>query len=221
MVVYTGSLVSNDIIANADKNSLVLDSASMDLDEIMDVFIKAKADNHDVARVHTGDPSIFGSTAEQMRRMREENIEYEIIPGVSSFVASTAALGKELTLPELSQTVIISRCEGRTPVPDKEKLSLLAEHQSTLVLFLSATLIHKVVDELSPHYGKDCPVAVVQRATWPSQLIVRGTLNDIVDKVKQAKIESTAIIIVGRVLTSTDFADSKLYSPDFSHGFRA
>ncbi len=220
VVLYTGSLVSKAVIARADKNALVLDSASMDLDEIMDVFIKAKADNHDVARVHTGDPSIFGSTAEQMRRMQEDGIEYEIIPGVSSFVASAAALGKELTLPELSQTVIISRCEGRTPVPDKEKLSMLAKHQSTLVLFLSTGLIHKVVDELSPHYGKDCPVAIVQRATWPNQLIVRGTLDDIADKVKQAKIESTAIIIVGRVLTSKDFADSKLYSPDFSHGFR-
>ncbi len=220
VVLYTGSLVSKAVIARADKNALVLDSASMDLDEIMDVFIKAKADNHDVARVHTGDPSIFGSTAEQMRRMQEDGIEYEIIPGVSSFVASAAALGKELTLPELSQTVIISRCEGRTPVPDKEKLSMLAKHQSTLVLFLSTGLIHKVVDELSPHYGKDCPVAIVQRATWPNQLIVRGTLDDIADKVKQAKIESTAIIIVGRVLTSRDFADSKLYSPDFSHGFR-
>ncbi|GAX61599.1 precorrin-3B C(17)-methyltransferase [Candidatus Scalindua japonica] len=140
VVLYTGSLVSKAVIARADKNALVLDSASMDLNEIMDVFIKAKADNHDVARVHTGDPSIFGSTAEQMRRMRKENIDYEIIPGVSSFVASAAALGMELTLPELSQTVIISRCEGRTPVPDKEKLSMLAKHQSTLVLFLSAAL---------------------------------------------------------------------------------
>ncbi len=220
VVLYTGSLVSKAVIARADKNALVLDSASMDLDEIMDVFIKAKADNHDVARVHTGDPSIFGSTAEQMRRMRGENIDYEIIPGVSSFVASAAALGKELTLPELSQTVIISRCEGRTPVPDKEKLSMLAKHQSTLVLFLSVAMMDKIVDELSPHYGKDCPVAVVQRATWPNQLIVRGTLDDIADKIKQAKIKSTAIIIVGRVLTSTDFADSKLYSPEFSHGFR-
>ncbi|MCP5007565.1 MAG: precorrin-4 C(11)-methyltransferase [Planctomycetes bacterium] len=220
VVLYTGSLVSKAVIARANENALVLDSASMDLDEIMDVLIKAKADNHDVARVHTGDPSIFGSTAEQMRRMREEGIEYEIIPGVSSFVASAAVLGKELTLPELSQTIIISRCEGRTSVPDREKLSMLAEHQSTLVLFLSVALVNKVVDELSPHYGKDCPVAVVQRATWPNQLIVRGTLDDIADKIKQAKIKSTAIIIVGRVLTSTDFADSKLYSPEFSHGFR-
>lgn len=220
VVLYTGSLVSKAVIARADKNALVLDSAPMDLDEIMDVLIKAKADNHDVARVHTGDPSIFGSTAEQMRRMQKEGIEYEIIPGVSSFLASAAVLGKELTLPELSQTVIISRCEGRTPVPDKEKLSLLAEHQSTLVLFLSVAMMDKIVDELSPHYGKDCPVAVVQRATCPNQLIVRGTLNDIADKIKQAKIESTAMIIVGRVLTSTDFADSKLYSPEFSHGFR-
>lgn len=220
VVLYAGSLVSKAVIARADKNARVLDSASMNLDEIMDVFIKAKADNHDVARVHTGDPSIFGSTAEQMRRMQEEGIDYEIIPGVSSFVASAAVLGKELTLPELSQTVIISRCEGRTPVPEKEKLRMLAKHQSTLVLFLSAALIHKVIDELSPHYGKDCPVAVVHRATWPDQLIVRGTLNDIADKIIQAEITSTAIIIVGRVLTSTDFADSKLYSPDFSHGFR-
>lgn len=220
VVLYTGSLVPKAVIERAKKDALVLDSAGMDLDEIINVLKEAKDKNQDVARVHTGDPSIFGSIAEQIRRMEEEDIDYEIIPGVSSFMAAASVLGKELTLPELSQTVIITRCEGRTPMPDKEKLHMLAEHESTLVLFLSATLIRKVVKELTPHYGKDCPVAVVQKATWPDQKILQGTLETIADQMRDEQIKATAIIIVGKILTSKDFADSRLYAPEFTHGFR-
>ncbi len=220
VVLYTGSLVPREVIARAKAEAKVLDSSSMDLDQIMDVLKQAQADDHDVARVHTGDPSIFGSVAEQIRKMEECGIAYEIIPGVSSFAAAAAVLGKELTLPELSQTIIITRVEGRTLMPAKEKLGQLGQHEATMVFFLSITLIRKIVKELTPFYREDCPVAVVEKATWPDQKIIIGTLKDIAGKVSQARIKSTAIIIVGRVLTSKDFANSRLYDPEFTHGFR-
>jgi precorrin-4/cobalt-precorrin-4 C11-methyltransferase len=220
VVFYTGSLVPKEVVARARPDAKILDSSGMDLDQIVAVLEGACRNNEDVARVHTGDPSIFGSTAEQMRRMDALGIPYEIVPGVSSFTAAAAVLGKELTLPELSQTVIVSRAEGRTPMPEKEKLNMLGEHRATMVLFLSVVLIRKIVKELTPHYGEDCPVAVVQKATWPDQKVVLGTLNNIADKVRDAKITETAIIIVGRVLTSKDFADSRLYDPAFTHRFR-
>lgn len=220
IVLYTGSLVPKEVIAYANKTARIMDSSSMDLNQIMDVLKEAHQKNQDVARVHTGDPSIFGSTAEQIRKMEEARIPYEIVPGVSSFVAAAAMLGKELTLPELSQTVILTRAEGRTPMPALEKLSSLAQHRATLILFLSVTLIRDVVKDLIPHYGKDCPVAVVQKATWPDQRIVQGTLTDIAEKVHEARITATALILVGEVLTSKDFANSRLYDPEFTHRFR-
>jgi len=220
IVFYTGSLVPREVVGRARPDAKVLDSSGMDLNQIIEILKEAHRNNQDVARVHTGDPSIFGSTAEQIRKMEELGIAYEIIPGVSSFTAAAAMLGKELTLPELSQTVIVTRAEGRTLMPEKEKLHMLAAHEATIVLFLSVSLMRKIVKELSPHYGEDCPVAVVQKATWPDQKIVLGTLKDIADKVREAKITETAIIIVGRVLTSKDFANSRLYDPEFTHRFR-
>lgn len=220
VILYTGSLVPKIVLEEARHDAAVHDSAGMTLDQIMAVIEVAQANNHDVARVHTGDPSIFGSTAEQMRRMRELGIEYEIVPGVSSFTAAAAALGRELTLPEVTQTVIVTRAEGRTPMPPKERLGELGQHQSTLVLFLSINLLAQVVEELCPHYGVDCPVAVVHRASWPDQQVVEGTLGDIRAKVKALRITSQSIVIVGRVLTCEDFADSRLYAADFHHGYR-
>lgn len=220
IVLYTGSLVPKEVVARARPDAVVKDSASMTLDEIIAIISDARDKNLDVARVHTGDPSIFGSTAEQIRRFEQLGIEWEMIPGISSFTAAAAALGKELTLPEISQTIIISRAEGRTPMPEKEKLSVLAQSGATLCLFLSATLLRKVVEELIPFYGADCPVAIVQKATWEDQKIVRGTLADITQKSNAAKIYSTAIIFVGRVLDCEDFPDSRLYSPDFAHRHR-
>ncbi|EMO72747.1 precorrin-4 C(11)-methyltransferase [Leptospira santarosai] len=220
VVLYTGSLVPKAVVERARKDAIVLDSSNMVLDDIISVILKAKENDQDVARVHTGDPSIFGSTAEQIRKFDSLNIEYEIIPGVSSFTAAAATLGKELTLPEVSQTVIITRTEGRTPMPEKERLEILAQSGATLILFLSVLHIRKIVERLAPYYGEKCPVAVVQKATWPEQKVIVGTLSDIVEKVKEAKIFSTAIIFVGSVLNCHDFADSKLYSADFSHGFR-
>ncbi|HKQ69710.1 MAG TPA: precorrin-4 C(11)-methyltransferase [Polyangiaceae bacterium] len=220
VVLYTGSLVPREIVARAREDARVLDSSSMTLEEIVQVLEEAKQADHDVARVHTGDPTLFGSTAEQMRRMADLGIDYEIVPGVSSFTAAAAALGRELTLPELSQTVILTRAEGRTPMPDREKLEDLARHGATLCLFLSITLVREVIEALVPAYGSDCPVAVVHRASWPDQKIVQGTLADIRERVRAAGIKSQSMILVGPVLTSNDFANSKLYDPEFSHRFR-
>lgn len=220
VVLYTGSLVPQAVIARARPDARVLDSSSMTLEQIIDVLKQAHAADQDVARVHTGDPSIFGSTAEQIRRLVELGIPYEIIPGVSSFTAAAAVLGKELTLPELSQTVIVTRAEGRTLMPEGEKLEDLARHRATLALFLSAGLIRDVVEKLLPSYGPDCPVAVVQKATWPDQKVVRGTLADIGDKVRAERINATAMILVGEVLEAKDFANSRLYDPTFTHRFR-
>lgn len=220
VVLYTGSLVPQAVIARARPGARVLDSSAMTLEQIIDVFKEARAADQDVARVHTGDPSIFGSTAEQIRRLEELGIAYEIIPGVSSFTAAAAVLGKELTLPELSQTVIVTRAEGRTLMPEGEKLEDLARHRATLALFLSAGLIRDVVERLLPSYGPECPVAVVQKATWPDQKVVRGTLADIGDKVRAERINATAMILVGEVLESKDFANSRLYDPSFTHRFR-
>jgi precorrin-4/cobalt-precorrin-4 C11-methyltransferase len=220
VVLYTGSLVPREVLARARPDADVRDSSGMALDEIMAVMLDARDRGLDVARVHTGDPSIFGATAEQIRKLQQAGIDYEIIPGVSSFTAAAAALGRELTLPELSQTVILTRAEGRTPMPDGEKLEDLARHKATLVLFLSITLLKRVMPALEPAYGSDCPVAVVHRASWPDQQIVLGTLCDIADKVRAAGIKTQSIVIVGRVLTATDFADSRLYDADFTHGYR-
>lgn len=220
VVLYTGSLVPVAVLAHAHPQAQVLDSSGMTLEQILDVIIAARDRDQDVARVHTGDPTLFGSTAEQMRRMDDLGIDYQIIPGVSSFTAAAAALGRELTLPELSQTVILTRAEGRTPMPSTEKLEELARHQATLALFLSITLLDQVTRAVTPSYGADCPVAVVHRATWPDQKIVLGTLADIVGKVRAEKIRTQSMVLIGRVLTSRNFASSRLYDPEFSHRFR-
>ncbi len=220
VVLYTGSLVPRAAIAGARPGAKVLDSSGMTLDEIIGVIVAARDAGQDVARVHTGDPLLFGSTAEQMRRLDGLGIAYEVVPGVSSFTAAAAVLGRELTLPELSQTVILTRAEGRTPMPEREKLQALARHHATLALFLSVTLLREVTRALIPEYGPDCPVAVVYKATCPDQKIVTGTLGDIHARVRKAGIRSQAMILVGRALAAEDFADSRLYAPDFSHRLR-
>jgi precorrin-4/cobalt-precorrin-4 C11-methyltransferase len=219
-IIYTGSLVPREVLGAARADAIIKDSAGMTLDEIIALIQEQIAAGHTVARVHTGDPSLFGSTAEQMRRFRELNIPYEIVPGVSSFTAAASALNRELTLPEISQTVIVTRAEGRTPVPENEKLTELARTRSTLALFLSITLLRKVVRQLTPFYGEDCPVAIVYKATCPDQKILWGTLGTITKKAQQDKITSQSIIFVGKALTAEDFADSRLYAADFSHRFR-
>ncbi|MGR5147039.1 precorrin-4 C(11)-methyltransferase [Photobacterium alginatilyticum] len=220
VVLYTGSLVPKAVIDRAQPDALVLNSADMDLDEITQVYVNAFEQGLDVARVQTGDLSIYSSLAEQTRRLKALGIDWKVIPGVSSFQAAAAALGQELTIPEQCQTIILSRASGRTPVPEKENLKSLAVHEATLCLFLSATLIRKVVRELEEVYPVTWPVVVVEKASHPEQRIVRGTLADIAEKMHQAKIRSTAMIIISKVFAIEEFADSKLYDPAFSHACR-
>lgn len=220
VVLYTGSLVPKAVIDRARPDALVLNSADMDLNEITQVYVNAFEQGQDVARVQTGDLSIYSSLAEQTRRLKALGIDWKVIPGVSSFQAAAAALSQELTIPEQCQTIILSRASGRTPVPKKENLKSLAAHEATLCLFLSATLIRKVVRELEDVYPVTWPVVVVEKALHPEQRIIRGTLADIAEKMHQAGIRSTAMIIISKVFAIEEFADSKLYDPTFSHACR-
>lgn len=220
VIIYAGSLVHPDVIACRKAEAVVYNSAGMTLDDVLEVTKESIEKGLMVARVHTGDPSIYGAIREQIDRLDDMNIAYDIIPGVSSFVASAAALRKEFTLPEVSQTVICTRLEGRTPVPEKESLELLASHQASMAIFLSVQMIDQVVERLMVHYPSDTPIAIVQRATWPDQKIVTGTLKDISEKVKDANITKTAQILVGRFL-GNEYALSKLYDPGFTHEYRS
>jgi len=221
VVLYAGSLVPRAVVARARPGARVLDSAGMTLDEMVRVMAEAHAADEDVARVHTGDPCLFGSTAEQMRRLDALGIRYRVVPGVSSFTAAAAALRRELTLPGVSQAVILARAAGRTSVPEGQDLAALAAHRATLALFLSAGAIEEVVAALLPAYGPACPVAVVHRASWPDERVFTGTLETIAAAVKGAAISSTAMILVGPALGASDFPDSRLYAPEFAHGFRS
>jgi precorrin-4/cobalt-precorrin-4 C11-methyltransferase len=226
IIIYAGSLVNPEVLNHRKKDSKVYNSASLDLNEIIAIIEEGISENKTIARVHTGDPSIYGAIGEQIRELEKRDIEYEIIPGVSSVFATAAALESELTLPEISQTVIITRPEGRTPKPKEESLASLATHQATMCIFLGVGMIGKVVEELKNGYGgkkgysDDTPIAVVKKASWEDQLIIRGTLGDIVEKVKEASITKTAMIIVGEVLDPNDFEASKLYDPNFKHEYR-
>lgn len=219
IIIYAGSLVPKAVIEDRKESAEVYNSASMSLDEVIDVMTEGVIAGKTIARVHTGDPSIYGAHREQMDLLDKENITYEVIPGVSSFVASAAAIRKEFTLPSISQTVICTRMEGRTPVPEKEKLRMLASHQASMAIFLSVQKIQDVVDELLVHYPIDTPVAVVQRASWPDQKVVMGTLEDIAGRVEAADIRKTAQILVGRFL-GDEYEFSKLYDPSFTHEYR-
>lgn len=219
MIIYAGSLVPEAVIACRKKECVVHNSAGMDLDQIIDAIRDGVSRGMTVARVHTGDPSIYGAVREQADELDKLSISYEIIPGVSSFTAAAAALGREFTMPGVSQTVICTRMEGRTPVPEKESLDSLASHRASMSIFLSAHLADAVVEKLRVHYPAETPVAVVQKATWEDQKIVIGTLADIVQKIKEEKIESTALILVGDFLGNAA-ERSLLYDRNFSHGFR-
>lgn len=225
VVLYTDSLVNDDLIAQAGKHAQVLQSSGMDLEQMVDVMVQAVRAGKSVARVHTGDPSMYGAVLEQFVLLKQNEISYEIIPGVSSVFAAAAVLGAELTVPDLTQTVILTRAEGRTPVPDREKLRDLASHHCTVALFLSATLTKKVVKEfIEAGWSEDTPVAVVQRATWPDQKIVRTTLNKLDEDMRQAGIRMHAMILAGwsldPTITDRDAHRSKLYDKTFTHGYR-
>jgi len=219
--LYAGSLVPAAVIAVAPPGARVIDTAALTLDEIVAEMVGAHAAGHDVARVHSGDPSLYGAIGEQMRRLDALGIAYDITPGVPAFAAAAAALGCELTLPGIAQTVILTRTAMKSSaMPAGEDLATLAAARATLAIHLSVRNLRHVCDTLAPTYGADCPVAVIYRASWPDQRIVRGTLADIRAKVRAAKITRTALIVVGRVLDADDHADSRLYDPDHVHVLR-
>ncbi|MEI8394003.1 MAG: precorrin-4 C(11)-methyltransferase [Rhodospirillaceae bacterium] len=219
--LYAGSLVPREVIACAPVEARVLDTAGMNLDEIIAEMATAHAAGQDVARVHTGDPSLYGAIAEQMRRLDRLGIPYDVTPGVPAYCGAAAALQRELTLPGVSQTIILTRTSKRTSaMPKGEDLASLGATGATLAIHLSISAIETVVADLLPSRGADCPVSVVYRATWPDQQILRGTLADIAAKVGAAGITRTALILVGRVLDTDSFPDSLLYDPAFSHGTR-
>ncbi len=220
-VIYAGSLVNPALLEGIKAD--IFDSAGMSLDEIIGTIRDAFRKNKKVVRLHTGDPSFYGAISEQIEKLRELKIPYEVVPGVSSALAGAALLGQELTIPEISQTVIFTRIEGRTPVPEKEKLSGLAKHQATMVIFLSVGMIEKVRDELLQGYPEETPVIIVEKASWPEERIVKGTLKDIAEKVNEAGIKKTALIYVGETLRASDEQlkkESRLYHKDFKHEYR-
>ena len=221
IVIYAGSLVNPILLEYTKANVSVHNSAHMTLDEVIEATKAGVEKGLKVVRLHTGDPSIYGAIKEQMDKLDELGITYEVVPGVSSFLASAAALNKEFTLPSVSQTIIITRQEGRTPVPEREKLSKLATHGTSMCIFLSVHMIEDVMQELLAGgvYTKDTPVAIVQRASWPEQKIFRGTIGTIAKVVQQEGVDRPAMILVGGFLDS-DYELSRLYADDFTHMYR-
>lgn len=217
--VYAGALVSPEVLGLLPAQAERHDSAKLPLDEIVAVFRAAHAKKRDVVRLHSGDPSIYGAIAEQMRELDRLGIAYEIVPGVSCFQAAAAALKVELSAPEVAQTIILTRVGGRTPLPETQALDRLAATQATLCIFLSIHKIDVVATTLSRHYGSDCPAAVVYRASWPDQKLLQGTLANIAAQTAAAGIERTALVLVGRALARLGPA-SKLYDKTFEHGYR-
>lgn len=220
IIIYAGSLVNPQVLAGRKPEAVIYNSASMTLPEVIAVMQSGTKEEKQIARVHTGDPSIYGAIREQMRELERLEIGYEVIPGVSSFLAAAAAVKREYTLPGVSQTVILTRMEGRTPVPDKEKIQKLAVHQAAMVIFLSVGQIEELCRQLQEGgYGADTPAAVVYKASWEEEKIVRGTLEDLARKVHEAGICKTALVMVGEFLGDC-FELSRLYDENFSHGYR-
>lgn len=217
VVIYAGSLVSEKHLDFCAKGTKKYNSAKMTLEEVIGVINENK--DKIIVRLHTGDPSIYGAIREQMDELDNLNIEYEVIPGVSSFVAAASSIKKEFTLPSVTQTVILTRVEGRTPVPETEDLEKLASIGASMAIFLSISMIGKVVEKLKKGYGRNVPIAVVERATWEDERVIMGTLDDIAEKVKEAKIVKCAQILVGDFI-DCDYEKSLLYDKSFTHMFR-
>ena len=219
--LYAGSLVPEEIVAAASDDALVEDTAPMNLDEIIEKIRVAHEAGQDVARVHSGDPAIYGATAEQMRRLDVLEIPYEVIPGVPAFAGVAAKLKTELTLPEIAQTVIITRTGMKaSSMPEGEQLEVLGQSGATLAIHLSIRNLVYVREALEPYYGADCPVVIAYRATWPDELYIKTTLAEMKDEVRKAKITRTALIMVGPVLGDAEFRDSDLYNADYAHVLR-
>jgi len=219
--LYAGSLVPVEILASVPPRALVIDTAPLTLDEIVGHLADADRRGLDVARLHSGDPSLYGATAEQMRRLAALGIPFDVTPGVPSFAAAAATLGRELTLPEVAQTVILTRTATRSsPMPEREALEQLGATGATLAIHLSVNNLAGVVRALTPHYGSECPAIVAYRVSWPDERLIRGTLADIRDKAKRAGITRAALILVGHALVDRNGAESRLYAPDYHHLMR-
>jgi precorrin-4/cobalt-precorrin-4 C11-methyltransferase len=219
--LYAGSIVPRELLAQCPGDARIVDTAPLTLDEIEAEYVKAHVAGLDVARLHSGDLSIYSALAEQLRRLERHDIPYTLTPGVPAFAAAAAALGCELTVPEVAQSVVLTRMPGRaSAMPERELLASFAATGATLAIHLAITSIDRIVAELTPFYGGDCPVAVVVRASWPEQRIVRGTLGDIAALIAAAPIERTALVLVGRALAAKGFRDSALYDPDYRRRFR-
>lgn len=220
VIIYAGSLVNPVLLEKGKTDAEIYNSATMNLESIVSIMFRSHSEGKTVARLHTGDPSVYGALQEQMDALAEKCIPFEVIPGVSSVFAASAAIPNELTLPGITQTVILTRLEGRTPVPEKEKLTELAKHQCTMAIFLSVDQISRVVQELlEGGYHRDTGVVVVEKASWPEQRIVRGRMENISALIEEAGIKRQALIMVGDVFLK-DYQLSKLYDKNFSHGFR-
>ena len=219
--LYAGSIVPRELLRFCPKNARIIDTAPLSLDDIEAEFVAAEAAGHDVARLHSGDLSVFSALAEQLRRLERRNIPYTLTPGVPAFAAAAAALQCELTVPEVAQSVVLTRVGGRASrMPERETLAAFAATGATLVIHLAAHAIDQIVAELTPFYGADCPAAVVAEASSPGERVLSGTLAEIAAAVAEARIERTALIMVGRALGARDFRDSALYDPGYRRRFR-
>lgn len=219
--MYAGSLVPEEIVAAAPDGAEVSDTAPLNLDEIIEMIRVAEEQGKDVARVHSGDPAIYGATAEQMRRLDKLGIDYEVVPGVPAFAGVAAKLKTELTLPEIAQTVIVTRTGMKaSSMPKGEQLEILGQSGATLAIHLSIRNLVYVREALEPYYGDDCPVVIAYRATWPDELYIRTTLAEMKDEVRKHKITRTALILVGPVFGEVNFRDSDLYNADYAHVLR-
>ncbi|MQT13422.1 precorrin-4 C(11)-methyltransferase [Segnochrobactrum spirostomi] len=219
--LYAGSIVPPDLLAYCPPDARLIDTAPMSLDEIEAEYVAAHRAGLDVARLHSGDLSVYSAVAEQIRRLERHGIAYSLTPGVPAFAAAAAALGRELTVPEIAQSVVLTRVSGRaSAMPARETLAAFAATKATLAIHLAIHALDRIVAELTPFYGAECPVAVVVKATWPDERIIRGTLGDIVETIAADPPERTALVLVGEALGARDFRESALYDPDYRRRFR-
>jgi precorrin-4/cobalt-precorrin-4 C11-methyltransferase len=219
--LYAGSLVPPELLAHCRPGARLIDSAPLTLDQIEAQFVESHQAGLDVARLHSGDLSIYSALAEQLRRLERRGIPYTLTPGVPAFAAAAAVLGRELTVPGLAQSVVLTRMSGRASrMPETERLATFAASGATLAIHLAIHAMDAIVEELIPHYGPDCPVAIVMRASWPDERILRGRLDDIRAQLALEPMERTALVFIGRSLEATDFAESALYSTEYRRRFR-
>lgn len=222
VIIYSGSLLNPELLKYAKKNAQLFDAAKLDRIEIYEILRDSTKNNKLAIRFHDGDPTIFSTIREQIDRLEKDNIECDVIPGITSLLGAAASMNLELTLPGITQTIIITRAEFRTPVPDREKISELAKHGSTMAFYLSVHLLDRIIEELlmGGVYTNDTPVAIIYKATWKDQKILKGTIGTIARKVKEERIVKTALIVVGDVIAPKKYEFSKVYDSQFTHGYR-